>query len=253
MNPEVEKKYTALLLFFLDRWGFITNFRQMAKVGLPSATVHIFQQSATLAHALGHDPEYKDIVKDQKDFIRSLEDKLGTAMAQKSVDDFKTVIDATSLVFAHSVLDSVAYDCCEISATIAPDDWIVEVQKMTVELGEVIEYGKETLVKNRLLKLLARVERMPLAKKIEYIFKRCPPQKNKTVLDSYTYNSERLVRLDSLRHDIIHSNKTITRLPNGDGDLFFMRQTCLFLMVLLRRKYNIKIDLGLLPEILSET
>ena len=251
---EGEKRLTTLFLFIVNRINFISDVRQMALVGLPLATKQLEEQALAFARSLGSDPKYDGLIKDQKEFLRQgMADKIGSAMVENSLNNYNAAIDATSLIFAHSVLDSVAYDCCEISATIAPDDWVADIKSMKLELGDALTYERDALITANIQKLLSRIERMSLLKKIEFIFKRCPPPNKELLTESYTFDRDRLLQLDQLRHDIIHSNKPLIKLPRGDKDIYFFRQTCVFLLVLLHHRYNIKINPGLLPEILTKS
>jgi hypothetical protein len=60
----------------------------------------------------------------QKDsFDRFFEDQ-AKRITEKSVTIFEAALDAASLIFSHSLLDTVAFDWCRVCALVCPDDFM---------------------------------------------------------------------------------------------------------------------------------
>jgi hypothetical protein len=61
-------------------------------------------------------------------------------------------------------------------------------------------------------------------------------------MEDYRYDRERIIRLDSLRHDYVHRMKISVRLPNGDDDLWYLFKTTNLPLPLVNQKYGIRLD-----------
>ena len=56
------------------------------------------------------------------------------------------------------------------------------------------------------------------------------------------YDRDRIVALDTLRHDYVHCGGLGGRLPQGDDDLRFLWNTTDYLLPLVTHRYGIPLD-----------
>jgi hypothetical protein len=159
-----------------------------------------------------------------------------------SVTAFEAALDGASLIFAHSVLDSVIFDWCRVCALAQPEDLLSRVGPKKVSLSDV--QGAESF--SELLNIaidgyLNGLERESLIKKLELLFALCRPPSNFEPIEKYHYDRERIVALDNLRHDYVHRGTPGRRvLPRGADDLWFMLNTTNFLVTLVDHRYGIR-------------
>jgi hypothetical protein len=91
---------------------------------------------------------------------------------------------------------------------------------------------------------LELLEKKSLLKKLDRLFALChpPPSFSPPCFQSYSYDRERIVKLDTLRHDYVHRGWVGGRLPQGDDDLVFLSNTTTFLFHLVAQRYAIQLD-----------
>jgi hypothetical protein len=150
-------------------------------------------------------------------------------------------VDAASLVLGHSVLDGAALDYCKVCALTAPDDWAESVDKKTVEFRELRSYSYSDLLRDRLAKFFEDLDQKPLAKKIDLLFQRCKPPVGWRPLRDYEYDPERLVRIDRIRHEVVHGKgpEAVRDLKPEDHE--FLQRTHMLLLLLVHQRYGIQV------------
>lgn len=172
---------------------------------------------------------------------------MAQSMTEAAVANARTAIDAASIVFAHSILDGAAYECCQVTALLAPLDWEQSVADRRVKLSDVKSTSYEDLVKANLQPVIEELDRKSLPQKIELLFQRCRPPGGWAPMGDYKFDPNRIARFDELRHGIIHVHGAGPReIPDLDTELDYLSSTTLFLLLLVNYKYGIKIDISYL-------
>jgi hypothetical protein len=86
------------------------------------------------------------------------------------------VVDAASLVFAHSVLEAVVYDCLIVSSQVAPDKWLKEIKdrKVSYEMltAKSLQEIRADLIQSRIDEF---VRQKDLPTRIDYLISLCKP------------------------------------------------------------------------------
>lgn len=161
---------------------------------------------------------------------------LGTTYAQ---------VDAATLIFYHSILDGVAFDCLRVTALQAPRDWEKELAGMQVGLLEARDQPYEQLLRAKLSKRLAELERESLLTKVDRLFARCTPEPNWSPMHGYAYDRSRISQFDDQRHEIVHGaavGKPLALFPVTDESLFYLLRTGIFFIGLINMRYGLQID-----------
>jgi hypothetical protein len=202
----------------LSAWGAVQSFRWLGQLGLPHATrqaTEKFQQgfqsaSRRLKDALEArvlDNAIKAATKLFTGAWPPLADPefLTQAMIEHSATTFESALDAATLIFAHSVLDSAALDWCRVCALAAPDDFLPLIDQKKVTLADVQAVSYAELRATALQDYLDNLDKVPLLKKLDLLFSLCRPSPTFVGIDeNYRYDRERLIALDTLRHDYVH-------------------------------------------------
>jgi hypothetical protein len=229
----------------MSAWNAVYTFRWMGQLGLPHAVRKAARQHERTTHEFATADEYKDM------FIGGGREKLvelgffetvAKGMTANAVSIFNVVSDASSLIFAHSVLDGAALDWCRVCALAAPDDLMPYIEKKRVSLSQVKEASFTELRDNEIHDFLLALERESLIKKLDTIFSICRPPQHFVGMEHYRYDRERIVALDKLRHDYVHRTIINTRLPHGDDDLWYLFKTTHYLLPLVNQRYGIRLD-----------
>jgi hypothetical protein len=179
---------------------------------------------------------------------------LTQALIEHTVTTFASALDAATLIVAHSVLDSAALDWCRVCALAAPDDFLPFIDQKKVTLADVQAAASFAELRTTALEgYLDSLDRAPVIKKLDLIFSLCRPSPTFVGPDAnYRYDRERIIALDTLRHDYVHHGGLGSRLPQGDADLSFLHGTDLFLAVLVCQRYGLRLRPKPLLDAISE-
>jgi hypothetical protein len=239
---EPEKVLSRIFNRWINRWGIIFSFREVAEAGLPYATRVISDTRARWARELVTDPEWDKVFWDKMRFTdMGGPEVMAGLMTKLAVENARQSVDAASIVFAHSILDDMALDCCRIITSVDPEaDSYIENRKASFE--EWRDRGQDILRKELFAGLVSELQKDSLLRKVDFVFQFCRPASGWTASKDYRYDRDRLVRLDKLRQDIVHGDALATSVPNINDDLHYMNRTGMHLILLINHRYSIKMD-----------
>jgi hypothetical protein len=239
-----EKLFAQTFHSGTNRFGIVSSFRRVAQLGLPAATPLVYQEWLDFAQLLFHDPEYDKMFTDKQKVIEITGgvEGIGAKMAEDQIDWFRATVDAASLVFSHSVLDSVALDYCRVTAIHSPKDWVKYIGQKKINISDMVGRSYDEIVWEKIDELIDSYDRESLLFKIDRLFQICRPGRDFDPIHDYKFDHDRLVALDKMRHDIVHGSGPIMTLPRGDEDIWFIQQTAGYLMALVNMRFNIKIN-----------
>jgi hypothetical protein len=249
LNPET-RVFTETSWRSVMGFAHISLFRRIANIGLESSYSQLHAEVAQLFYALETDPDFAGIIKTLEPkkplkpgwSLRLVASSADPAVQQQQ-QSFSVAVDAASLVFAHSILDDAAFQYCRVTAIVSPSSWEPFVLEKQVKLRETRDSNYESLLKQKVEGYLGKLERESLVTKSQKLFEICKPKPDFKPIREFSYDSNRLERLDQLRHDIVHGAGPVTGLPNGDDDVLFMKQCGLYLMSLVKESFDVQIVL----------
>ena len=243
--PEAKDKFSETYARrFLDDWILIHSFRRIAFAGVPYAREAISADS--IVERFLQSPQSTQILGDLDSAARAKTlATMAKSMTEAAIANARASIDAASIIFAHSILDGAASECCQVTALLAPLDWEQSVADKRVRLADVKSTSYEDLVKANLEPLIAELERKSLLQKIDLLFQRCQPPDKWAPMGEYKFDRDRIVAFDELRHDIIHGAGP-REIPGLDTELDYLSSTTLFMLLLVNYRYKIKIDISYL-------
>ncbi len=184
----------------------------------------------------------EDLFKDRAAFEAVLpQEKLVAFLTEQKVRNARIAVNAADLVFTHGTVDGVAFDCCRAITLIEPDRCRGWVEDRTFKMGEILAEPQEALLRRALDSRLEWLERRSLPDKADFLYRTCPPPAGWKQPTSYTYDRDRLARVDEVRHRIVHDSlSAISALQEGDGH--FLEQTGLHLVLLAVRAFRVILD-----------
>ena len=117
---DAQELFTQTWVRTENKWSAAFSFRRIAQLGLPHATEQLLAENVQLALGFLTEPEYERIFVDQGKFLEVAGglDGIGKTLTDKQVVDFVAAVDAASLVFHHSLVDSAALDYCRVTALV---------------------------------------------------------------------------------------------------------------------------------------
>ncbi len=163
-------------------------------------------------------------------------------MAETQMSKFQKSVDAGSLIFAHSVLDAVAFDYCRVTALVSPLSWERFVDQKPIKLQEFRNQAYEALLKAKIDEYFQVLDRSPLLTKVDRLFEVCKPPDKFSPLRDYEFNRDRLAALDTNRHAVVHKLTLANPLPRGDDDIWFLMSTANYVMAMINERFGLRID-----------
>lgn len=167
---------------------------------------------------------------------------MGKMMAENQLRMFRAAVEAASLVFAQSILDSAAMDYLRVTSLHNPNDWAEFVDQKQIPLSAVKGRAYDDVLKEKVSQYLETFDRQSLLVKIDKLFQICKPEKGFAPMDDYIFDRARLEQLDSLRHEIIHGSGPVNDIKVTNNDIWFLQKTAFYLMSLVNMRYDTRID-----------
>ena len=245
MKQDAEKLFTEIFFRTTKRFSEIITFRWFNNQALPHVKDLIVKEHNEFVHDLSHGSEYAEFFTDRNGFFDKIggADSLVESMVREQVETYQSSIDASSLVLAHSAIDASAFDYLRVIGFIAPIDQLEHfVIKKTITLEELKEKTHDEILKDKITKFIVGLERESLLSKIDKLFQICKPPAKFSPIKKYTYDRHRLVKLDELRHEIVHGEGLKSPMIDCDNEIIYMNNTANLLMALLNHAYGLKLN-----------
>jgi hypothetical protein len=247
---EAEKLFNEAFARWLQASATVSNFRETFTAVASSATEHLELSATELFRKMHEDPQYRGILVDKTGepaSARPVSDyqKLGKTAAQVLFDTSYASLDAAAVVFYHSLLDALAFDCCRVTAIHAPRDWEQDLRNTQVQLLETQSKSYDQLLLGKLDERLDKLERESLLTKVDRLFARCNPPAGWSPMVGYAFDRDRIKRFDDQRHEIIHGTalgKPLTLFQISEDNLFYVTRTGMYLIGLINFKYGLQVD-----------
>ena len=239
-----DKLFAQTFFTTLKIFNEISQFRELARLGLKHASSQIAEDSLVMAMEMFTSEEYKDVFIDREAALEALGGyaKVGETIATNKITAFQKSVDSGSLVFAHSMLDGAVFDYCRVTALKAPDQWepIVEDKKFT--LAEIRDQSYQGLLWQKINIALKSLERDSLESKLNKLHSICQPPNEFKPVENYVFDIEKIQKYDRDRISIVHDIGPQDSLPQGDEDILYMLNTANYCMVMVNQKFGIKIN-----------
>ncbi len=245
---DAEKLFTETFNVAASRFAVVSSFREISRLGLPHATIHIYDQYLEFADELFNDPQNDKLFIDKQKAFDQLGgvENLGAQLAQDNLKKYKASVDAASLIFAHSIIDNAALNYCRVCALLNHNDWEIFIKNKKLSVEEIRDQSIDQILKIKVHEYIDSLDRESLLFKVDRLFQVCRPPLNFSPLHNYAYDRERLKKLDQMRHEIVHESSSVPLLPSGDEDIWYLQKTANFFMALVNYKYEVKINPNLM-------
>lgn len=235
--------FNEAFLRAMEQFGTVSTFKSVFERGLPTAKGLVDREHWALVHRFVTDPEYAGVLN--KEAIKaagmSWAHDMVERMTEMATRTAKDSANAASLVFAHAALDAWLLDLCRVTVIKAPRDWEASVKDKQISLSSVRGTTYEQLLEQALSRFFEQLDRESLPSKINLLFQRCRPEPD-WFGENYKYDGGRIMKLDKLRHEIVHGDALRRGIPDLGADLFYLQQTGMQLMGIVSFRYGIQLD-----------
>jgi hypothetical protein len=218
-------------------FGNVVVLRRTMLAGSSAATEQLRQQH------IDHAKKFGFAEPGNPAFERWMEQTAASVVwsAQRSVD-------AASLVFAHSIIDDVAKECCVIAFQVDPkaSDNQIAKREVNLTLANLQTANLEDIIGEHRNKHHNRLLNKSLLHRVDELYRRCKPVPELSLHGAnYRYDRRRLEKLDEARHQIIHEPSLYLRgivdwTPETIvSELDYLNETSLFLLWMIAQKYSL--------------
>jgi len=171
---------------------------------------------------------------------RSTTERLADRAAGATIESARSAIDAASLVFMHSIIDSGASRLLQLTSLAGPEDWYQFMDEKKLPFSKVRQDRHETLYIGLLLQEMARIERnTSLPWKGARLRQLCKPEDGWTQM---RYDETGLQRVDKLRHDIVHGEMLGNPIPDAHNDIRFLENTGWYFWLIVGKRYGLELS-----------
>lgn len=241
---EAESLFSRTFSASINRFSMIISFRKIAWFGLPAAIDQIFKESMEFSYDFYTNPENDRFFVDKSAALKAVGgiEGFGKRMTDNQTEQFRTAVDAASLIFAHSILDGAALDYCIATALVAPATWEAYVDRKKIQLMDFRGLTYDEILGTKIEEHLQSLEKESLLKKADRLFAVCKPPDEFAQIRGYAYDRDRLKALDKKRHEVVHGQVLTDPLPRGDEDVLYLMQTSFYFMGIVNNRFDLKID-----------
>ncbi len=243
MSTPAEKLFSETHGRTIRAWNAVSTFRQVVHAGFAAAVRAKAEEAAGLYDQLISDPNYTKFLLDVEGFQKAMpKDKFVAFGVKESAETSTNLLNAATVLFAHSMVEGAAMDYCRVTALQAPQDWEADLLSKQVPLAQVRATPFDQIRKIKLDVLLEELEMKPLIDKIDRLHARCRPEKGWSEMAEYSFDLERIKSLDRLRQDIVHGDALGQTIKNADAEFVYMNKTCWYFMSLVNLRYGLMLD-----------
>jgi hypothetical protein len=234
-----ERFFSAFGNFFLNLinlrafYGTTTNSLNLSENGIE-------QQWRKEWEAGRENPEVKKAVSanplmQSEDFINGILQ----ASVKRSVRIAKQGTHSATLVFAHTILDGIFSECCEVSFLASSSDWYSFVGERKVKLGNLKNGDSDSLHWQEAQEFVRQLSRESMLKRFEYLHKICVPKLQKSELITAWIKRERLEHFDLVRHRVIHGRSFAKQLDKVEDQIHFAMMAGISMLLLVNQSYKL--------------
>jgi hypothetical protein len=240
VDPEIAKQAQAIFDHAggraLRAYRLIASLLEFMRHGAPSAKEGLVADAARAARELVERSDF-GTAEQRKAALKTLPDTAEGA-AKNTIADAAMTAEAASIVFMHSMVDTAAYDYCQICAMLDPSDWYGEVQGEKITLAQA-RGDLDGLLRTAVEREVKRLKNESLPGKIEVLQAVCKPG-GMQALKGYAYDGGQLKRIDELRHRLVHQ-----RIEQSPVDVIatveFMERTQVYLSALVTHRHGLRL------------
>jgi hypothetical protein len=213
----------------------IEGARQATKVFADQGT-HLLAQDAQAAVSL----IYRSSLIDEKsraaidELIGGFDGGVDKAVQHQRSSLLDTV-DAASLVFMHSMLEDLVYECLQISMQQRPERWDHRLARKKIELRDIQSSSYEAIREGLLDRELKRIKKAPLLENVDCLLEVAQP--DQLSHEGYTYDRSRLESIDRRRHLIVHESGP-TPVPDIAEELQYLEDTAYNLLAMAATEFD---------------
>jgi len=149
-------------------------------------------------------------------------------------------VAASGLVYAHSYLEFVLEILLQMTRLCDIAPWLSFIGNKDVSISAIVKDELEPAIETKLKQFIASLHKEGLLKKVDYLAKVLECSISKSTVRDYTYDSERLKRIDTLRHDLSHHRKKDYGIEAAEADITYVYQSAFHFLDVVVHRYDLR-------------
>ncbi len=236
----------------MNGWAIIDSLRRVSYAGIPYAKQVVAAEDRSLVASLissGNLEKFIIGIKDEGDLQRT-GDFLREKLTEQAIKNAAYSIDAASLVFAHTILDEALSAFLEITSQVATAFWRKRIEKKKIEVSELKDDRSFAEILSLIIaKEIATMRRnASLIEKCNLLHQICKPEAGTMPATDYKFDSAVLLKLDQVRHDVIHGDQFGKEMPETEKNLKYLHDTWNYFFMLMHKSFGLRLD----PAVMSK-
>jgi hypothetical protein len=148
-------------------------------------------------------------------------------------------VAASGLIFAHSFLEESLDTTLKIARLIDIQPWLGFISERSITVGSITEKTLEASLEDKINAFVTAIRKEGLLRRIELLSRILRKSIATSGVRDYTYDAERTVRLDELRHQLAHRRPVQYTINDALKDIRYLYRTALHFLDLVTFKYDL--------------
>lgn len=227
--------------WYNNAWITIEDFREVTRFGVEKSKQNIVFARYNMIDDVLNSKDFDNIFVD-KEYFRTNASKFAIGIADRTIANAKASVEAATIIFIHTMLDTMMTDLCRVTMYKYPERWDDELNKMEITFKHVRNNSVDNIRMELIKNAMKQVERSSMLDRMNFLYRRCKLG-NREIMGDYKFDREQIKIFDKMRHNIVHG-----QLPVADVDekltnlLFYLKKTGYHFMFMVLLAYEIKMD-----------
>lgn len=241
--------FSSVFARALSGFTQISEFRQTAHTAVDAAGSRFHRIARQYAEMMFHPRNEDRYFADPEGALEVLGgiDGVTQQNVQRRISSFVSMIEAASLIYAHSLLEGIVIDLCRCIADTSPSTWDNRIARKQVPFERLSSASLDDIRQQLVDEYLKALDRDSLPKKIETLLGACRPPKDFSPLEDFSFDGDRIQFLDAQRHDLVHGALPLKSAVSAD-QIDFLQKTALYLVAMVSHAYGLRAEATLVAQ-----
>lgn len=173
-------------------------------------------------------------------------------MTTQSLETSQGAIEASVIIFSHSLIDGIIWDLLCLTAICEPMSWQSKMGNKNISIKQLINPGFEIAFKYKLNDYLNEIERKPLIEKVNLYLSIISPDMDLKLDNGYSFSIKDLTKYDRLRHELVHKLDIKGPILEAGKAVDCFNNSATILLNLALEKYGIKFGQAIIEDTFKE-
>jgi hypothetical protein len=214
----------------VDEGDVVAKLNYIQRV-VTAARMPLLQEDAATLKNLMSDPSTTKYFTNPSEHLKTgAYRELAAISTETHLKGVIAYVAASGLIFAHSFLEESLDTTLKIARLIDIQPWLGFISERSITVGSITEKTLEASLEDKINAFVTAIRKEGLLRRIELL--------SRGVRD-YTYDAERTVRLDELRHQLAHRRPVQYTINDALKDIRYLFRTAFHFLDLVTFKYDL--------------